>query len=442
MIRERNDYPAYIHRPMHMHTHTHDDSLIYGSNSSRSWTDYFAHMSSPILADADYRPTALLTPYKMALEESSMGGYSKSSRQQTPIIQASPPKLGRSPRKSVPYPHQVGGSGQLRQLPTGKLMKPLYEKELRFYKYVNSPLLPESLRWLRQVTPRFYGERASGSFSDSEDNATNLSTDGIIVDNLNGSTSPPMEWREVNQVGARTYMSPWAVTMGKRPKKKKSSIRPGASIVLEDINVPFKYPCVLDCKVGFRHYDDDASAEKRRRHIEKSASTTSAKYAVRLTGMQSYKRKRGGNNGYFEFRDKYYGRRVRGEELVEEMKWFFHDGYSVRKDCVEIIVQKLRRIREHMKNQRLFKFYSSSILLVYEGAKDKKVNADVRMIDFAHTQWSEEKVEIDEGYLFGIDTMLGLLHCILNDSSTTTSSSSTSIHVDINDDDVNKFGGL
>ncbi len=237
--------------------------------------------------------------------------------------------------------------------------------------------------------------------------------------------------------------------MGKRAKKKKSSIRPGASILLEDINVPFKYPCVLDCKVGTRHYDDDASAEKRRRHIEKSANTTSAKYGVRLTGMQSYKRQRsngGGGGGYFEFRDKYYGRKVRGEELNEEMIWFFSDGHTIRKDCIEIIVHKLRRIREVMKNQRHFKFYSSSILFVYEGAKDKKAIADVRMIDFAHTQWSHEKMELDEGYLLGIDTLLDLFHCILNIGG---QNNSTNLHVDLlpscNDDhrdvdlNVNKF---
>ena len=204
-------------------------------------------------------------------------------------------------------------------------------------------------------------------------------------------------------------MSPWAVTMGRRAKTKKSKTRPGAAICLEDINYPFQRPCVLDCKVGTRQYDDDATPEKRRRHIAKSAATTSKEFGVRFTGMQCYKR------GFYDFRDKYHGRRLKGQDLSPELEWFFHDGERVRVECVAIILDKLKRIRERMAEQRHFKFYSSSLLLVYDGADESPVRADVRMIDFAHTQWEHEP-DGDQGYLLGIDTLIRLLRNILSES--------------------------
>ncbi len=215
-----------------------------------------------------------------------------------------------------------------------------------------------------------------------------------------------------------TDMSPWALIMGRRVKKKKSSHRPHSSIALEDINQKFIFPSVLDCKIGTRHYDDDATEEKRQRHILKSEMTTSAKHGVRFTGMQSYKRLRaGGGPGVLEFRDKYYGRKLKGKDLVPEARWFFDNGVRVRTDCIRLILDKLNYIREKVVLQTHFKFYSSSLLVVYEGASRDLApcNADVRMIDFAHTQWVDGGTEPDNGYILGIDTLISILKQIIRE---------------------------
>ncbi len=43
-------------------------------------------------------------------------------------------------------------------------------------------------------------------------------------------------------------------------------------LVLEDLTAGFTRPCLLDIKMGTRHYDDNASAKKIQYEVEKSNS--------------------------------------------------------------------------------------------------------------------------------------------------------------------------
>lgn len=302
--------------------------------------------------------------------------------------------------RATPYPHQVGGHGQLKKTHNGRLLKPMYEKELRFYLYIYSDRLAEDLRWLRRATPKFFGRSvAPSALPPSESSPAIMS--GPRPDLR-------LQWR-MHLSPSLSQVSPWAHAMGNRVRKKSSHC-PHSTIAMEDLNQGYIFPSVLDLKIGTRHYDDDATEEKRARHRLKSEMSTSAKYGIRFTGTQSYKRMRG-SPGVLEFRDKYYGRKLKGEDLIPQMTWFFHNGASVRVDCIRIILEKLHYIFDKVRQQKHFKFYSSSLLLVYEGASRDLApcNADVRMIDFAHTQWKDTETEPDLGYVLGIENLIRIL---------------------------------
>ena len=195
-------------------------------------------------------------------------------------------------------------------------------------------------------------------------------------------------------------------------------------LVLEDLTGPFRYPSVLDVKIGVRDYDDDATEEKKQRHIEKCRMTTSAAYGVRLTGMQVFQPRR----RTYLCHDKYHGRRLRNaRELIDELCVYVDDGERTAASAArsraiaQAFIQRLQRLLQYVERQREWKFYSSSLLFIYEGAAhagaktppDPPVRVRLRMIDFAHTQRNADgDTSSDEGYTLGIRTMTRLFTAV------------------------------
>lgn len=88
------------------------------------------------------------------------------------------------------------------------------------------------------------------------------------------------------------------------------------------------------------------------------------------------------NTGHYLCRNKYYGRGLSIEGFREALFQFLHNGKGLRQDLFEPILNKLRSLKAVLERQASYRFYSSSLLVIYEGQVRKE--ADSFTVDLPH----------------------------------------------------------
>lgn len=94
-------------------------------------------------------------------------------------------------------------------------------------------------------------------------------------------------------------------------------------------------------------------------------------------------------------------------------------------ELLEPIQRQLRALLSVIRSQSSYRFYSSSLLIIYDGQETLQtphgsnvVKVDIRMIDFAHTtykgSWNEHTTYDgpDPGYIFGLENLIQILQDI------------------------------
>jgi inositol-hexakisphosphate kinase len=195
-------------------------------------------------------------------------------------------------------------------------------------------------------------------------------------------------------------------------------------VLLEDIVSGYDKPCVIDLKMGTRQYGDDANDQKRLSQTQKCRTSTSKKLGVRMVGMQLYD----ADAQRYRFVNKYEGRRMDEPQFRDALAQYF---FIAGEERTKRVVKKLRELRTILEAAKGFRFFSSSILIAFDGALmaeepsgdtagDHKSPEPIglRMIDFAHSTFSgffddRQYTGPDEGYLLGVDSLIRLLTEIL-----------------------------
>ncbi|XP_062954073.1 inositol hexakisphosphate kinase 3 [Cynocephalus volans] len=258
--------------------------------------------------------------------------------------------------------------------------------------------------------------------------------------NLNAQVSSLVEDANGNQVERKSF-NPWGLNCHQAHLTRLCSEYPENKrhrfLLLENVVSQYTHPCILDLKMGTRQHGDDASEDKKARHMRKCAQSTSAPLGVRICGMQVYQT----DKKHFLCKDKYYGRKLSVEGFKQALYQFLHDGTRLRRELLEPILHQLRALLSVIRSQSSYRFYSSSLLITYDGQEllertpgslhpqeasqmapgsypGDLTKVGVRMIDFAHTtykgSWNEHITYDgpDPGYIFGLENLIGILQNI------------------------------
>ncbi|XP_069045694.1 inositol hexakisphosphate kinase 2a isoform X2 [Lepisosteus oculatus] len=320
-----------------------------------------------------------------------------------------------------PFVHQVGGHSCVLRFSEQTICKPLIPREHQFYKS-----LPAELR---RFTPQYKGVVSVSFEGDEEGNlcliAYPLHSDageleknvdpsadcepknkmvkwgnkkqGLLLDNENYSKErarqlrkeeklkshreEECEWAnqsevlryslEKGNVKAQFKHNPWSMKCHQqqlqRMKENAKHRNQYKFILLENLTWRYAMPCVLDLKMGTRQHGDDATEEKKANQIRKCQQSTSAIIGVRVCGMQVYQ----SDSGQLMFMNKYHGRKLTVQGFKEALFQFFHDGRRLRRELLLPVLRRLRELEAVLEARESYRFYSSSLLIIYDGKRPR-----------------------------------------------------------------------
>eukprot|EP00210_Caulerpa_lentillifera_P006436 g6148.t1 len=162
-------------------------------------------------------------------------------------------------------------------------------------------------------------------------------------------------------------------------------------LILQDVVYGYSKPCVMDVKIGYRTWYSSADERYNQRAKKKDSLTTQATIGFKICGWQVYdkiKRK-------FHRVSKSKCKTMSENQVHEALKKFADNksgigAMEVYSSCNGAISQ-LRELRNWFQNQGMFKFYSSSVLVTYDGDAEcvEDLNVQIKLVDFAHTYPTE-----------------------------------------------------
>lgn len=201
------------------------------------------------------------------------------------------------------------------------------------------------------------------------------------------------------------------------PKFFEVCARDGGTLLeLEDVARSYNHPAIIDIKIGKRTWYSGADDSYIQRCKVKDFTTTQEQLGFKICGMQVFRHRIG---GYWRA-SKNWCKTITESTIDCALESFVHNENGLTPMDVfggtDGVIHQLSLLEDWFALQTEFHFFSSSLLILYEGNASCSVDAkaSVRMVDFAHTFHDPCGLERDENYLEGLKSLKARLVAILN----------------------------
>ncbi|KAL8623770.1 hypothetical protein ACOMHN_054076 [Nucella lapillus] len=164
-------------------------------------------------------------------------------------------------------------------------------------------------------------------------------------------------------------------------------------ILLENLVEGYIQPCLLDLKLGLKPLE-----------LTKNPTRTATTLGLALCGMKVFQKK----TGEVIQLNKADGRNMSEEDFRHAVRHFLYDGHDTRRELIPTILAHLYKLKAAINQLLSYRFYSSSLLIVYDADDSNGGKVDIRLVDFARTSHSGTAEERDKHEGLDYDSLRGL----------------------------------
>lgn len=172
-------------------------------------------------------------------------------------------------------------------------------------------------------------------------------------------------------------------------------------LILSDLTFPLSSPSIIDFKIGARTWAPQHPLPYFQKCIQKDRESTSLALGFRVSGLQIYRSK---ELFYKPSRPEVKGLGKEGVRRV--LREFFVDLAVARE-----VLESLGELKRWFEEQTMWHFYSTSVLVMYEGEEVR-----VKLVDFAHVVDGDGV--IDHNFLGGLCSLIKFVKEVVEEGTT------------------------
>jgi len=172
-------------------------------------------------------------------------------------------------------------------------------------------------------------------------------------------------------------------------------------LALEHITLEYKNPVVIDFKIGTQSYDYTANEAKIKKELAKFDKQEALGF--RISGKRCFN-KHSREYHYLIQEDLTH---TTPETFKDVMETYLYDGHNVRVNTGRYMITRLEELLRWFEEENdKYKFFGSTVLLIYDADQEDGVKASVWFIDHAHVFEIRAPEKRDEGVILGIKTII------------------------------------